>query len=123
MSDNKDSFKPAKDGRVMHPNSLKNLEIGKFPKGYNGNQQGYSLKSLLLDNLQKPLKAPPKDAPARDLLVHSTIEGAIKRETAPFKEVWDRTEGKVTDTHKFEGEIILRIIDDDSDKGTDNTSP
>ena len=87
------SLKPAKYSWGMHPNSRKNLKM--FPKGYNGNHQGSSLLSQLKTSLDKPLKKPSDDASVRDHLVYSTLAGAIKREPTPFKEVWDRVEGKV----------------------------
>ena len=112
------------DKRGLNQNSLKNLKP--YPKGVNGqiasgHTPGYSLTSRLKDALDKPLEAPAEDASVKDLIVHSTIQGAILREPTPFKEVWDRTEGKVTDTHAIIGGIILRIVDDDdSNQGTDN---
>ena len=70
-----------------HPNSLKNLKP--FKPGENGDKpgQGYSLTAELKHALRDRRKE----------LVNSTIEGAILRETTPFKEVWDRVEGKLTD--------------------------
>ena len=90
----------AQKKRKMHPNSLKNLRPGSevgFKPGESGNKQGYSLKSRLDDAMGKRLTKPPDDAIAVDQLVYSTLEGAILREPTPFKEVWDRTEGKVPD--------------------------
>ena len=97
--------------RGMHLNSLKNLRPS-WKVGQSGNPHGYSLTSRLKDALAKPLKQPSKDAPARDLLIYSTLEGAIKREPTPFKEVWDRTEGKVADKtdHTFNGEGLSDLL-------------
>ena len=79
------SPKQAKTKHRMHPNSLKNLTP--FKPGENGDKpgQGYSLRA----ELKHALKLRRKE------LVDSTIEGAIKREPTPFKEVWDRVDGKV----------------------------
>lgn len=106
------------DKRGLHPNSLKNLKPG--DNGLNHNLDGYSLKSALKHSLNEPLKKPDKDAPARDLVVYSTIEGAILREPTPFKEVWDRVEGKVPDKHAIIGDIVLRIVDDDDSNSSDS---
>lgn len=87
-----------KRGKPIHPNSLANLKPNlPWQPGESGNKQGYSLKSRLDDAMQKPLVRPSEDATVGELIVHSTLEGAIKREPTPFKEVWDRTEGKVPD--------------------------
>ena len=72
----------------MHPNSLKALIPTQYPPGTNGNNggNGYSLKAELKHALNKEKRLE---------LVNSTIEGAILREPTPFKEVWDRVDGKV----------------------------
>ena len=86
-----------------HPNTLANLAKGRAKlaemrkNGILTNPKGYSLKSALIDTLAKPLTPPKKDALARDLFIHSTIEGAILREPTPFKEVWDRVDGRLQD--------------------------
>ncbi len=88
------SIEQVKYKRGKHPNSLKNLRP-RWKLGQSGNPHGQSLSAELKRALDKPLKEPPEDAPARDLLIYSTLEGAILREPTPFKEVWDRLEGKV----------------------------
>ena len=73
----------------MSPNSLKNLKPP-YPPGVSGNEgsgNGYSLKAELKHAL--------RDKEKRKELIDSTIAGAILREPTPFKEVWDRVEGKV----------------------------
>ena len=85
------------------PNSLANL-APPFPPGVNGQiatgrVKGYSLKARLRDSLDKKLVAPTADSPAVEHLIHSTIEGAIAREPTPFKEVWDRIDGRVEERH------------------------
>ena len=92
----------------MHPNSLAAIIPYQYPKGVNGHQGGYSLKECLQHKMDKPLTKPPDDAPVRELLVYSTIEGAILREPTPLKEVWDRVDGKLTgDEH---GDTNIQII-------------
>ncbi len=84
----KNSVKRGKDGRIMHPNSLANLPPTQWQKGVSGNSggNGYSLLSELKHALNKQ---------KREDFVNSTIEGAILREPTPFKELWERIEGKV----------------------------
>mgnify|MGYP001577377962 FL=1 len=94
----------------MHPNSRKNLIPTQFPKGVSGNLgsgNGYSLTAELKHALNKQ---------KRMEFVNSTIEGAMLREPTPFRELWDRVEGKVPEKHAIIGDIVIRIIeDDDSD--------
>ena len=97
------SVSTPKYGWGQHPNSRKNLKIGGIEG--NGNLAGSNLVSLLKYSLNKPLVTPKQDALARELLVHSTIEGAILREPTPFKEVWERCEGKVS--QPVSGDITL----------------
>lgn len=98
------SVKRGKDGRIMHPNSLAALLPTQWPKGVSGNNggNGYSLTAELKHalNQQKRLE-----------IVNSTIEGAIKREPTPFKELWDRVEGKVPDKGQpLNDNRVLNII-------------
>ena len=69
-----------------------------FQPGKSGNNKGYSLTSELKDALDKETRAE---------IIKSTIEGAIKREVTPFKEVWDRVEGKVQS--EGEGDVNIQI--------------
>jgi len=91
-----------------HPNSLKNLKP--YPKGTNGHTGGYSLKERLIHSLDKPLKPPEKDAPIGERIVYSTLEGALLREPTPFREVWDRVDGKVKETVAISGEIKHAVV-------------
>lgn len=86
--------KIAKDGRTMSPASLANLKPPYKP-GENGHGRVYPLKERLAHALDKPLRVPDLDACAGDQIVYSTLQGAMLREPAPFREVWDRIEGKV----------------------------
>lgn len=74
------------------PNSLKNLIP--YPPGVSGNSDsnGYSLTSELKHALNKE---------KRLAIVNSTIEGAILREPTPFRELWDRVEGKLQDKERL----------------------
>ena len=106
------SVEQPKYKRGMSPNSRKNLLGPRWKKGESGNPQGTSLSADLKRALNKPLRQPSEDAPAREMLIYSTLKGAIKREPTPFKEVWDRTEGKVADKtdHTFNGEGLSDLL-------------
>ncbi len=103
-------LKPVKVRPGEHPNSRANLVP--FKKGENGNHQGYSLLAALKCKLNEPLQEPAADAPVRDHIVYSTLVGARLREPVPFREVWDRVEGKVSPEVKLSGEVILRIVEE-----------
>jgi len=109
-----------------HPNSRKNLKP--FPPGTNGNPHpGCSLTLLLKDALVKELQKPSDKAPAHAHLIYSTLKGALKREAVPFKEVWDRVEGKVAQPISGEGggPVIVKVVYDSSTstEGVPGTPP
>ncbi len=116
-----DSPSSRKYKRGENPKSLANLIPHQFPPGTNGNPHpGYPLAERLQDSLRKPLQKPAPDAPAGEHIVYSTLVGAKLREPTPFKEVWDRTEGKVIDTHEIKGVIpitVVEIVKDYGDSG------
>lgn len=96
------SLKLEKYPRGKNPKSLKNLKP--YPKGVSGNEgsgNGYSLTSELKHALNKETRAK---------LIQSTIEGAIKRESVPFREVWDRTEGKVTQPIESTPDMVQTVV-------------
>ena len=110
MIEQKVSLERVKYKRGQHPNSRANLQM--FPKGYNGDHShnGYTLTSALKDSLHKPLRRPDLDAPVRDHIVFSTLQGALEREPTPFKEVWDRSEGKLIDKQAILGDILIEVV-------------
>ena len=120
---------PKRAKHRMHPNSLKNLEPYKYPPGSNGNvselltEPGYSLTSALKTALRHPVVKPSEDAPARDHIVYNTIVGANLREPAPFREVWDRTEGKVPIEGNLTGTLEILVRYDGNRNTPSNSSP
>lgn len=93
---------------TMHPNSLKNLIP--YKPGQNGNPKpGNSLtaqlKNALVDNPELAKQ-----------FIASTIQGAIKREPTPFRELWDRVDGKLVDKTAILGDIVIEVIYDDRHK-------
>ena len=86
----------------QHPNSKKNLVP--FPKGHPAtNIRGYSLTAALRDTL--------RDKKLRRKLIESTLEGALKREPTPFREVWDRVDGRLQDNPpQVQGVTVVNIL-------------
>ena len=103
------SLEQPKYKRGMNPHSRKNLLGPRWKKGESGNPQGTSLSADLKRALDKPLEEPSEDAPARELLIYSTLEGAIKREPTPFKEVWDRVDGKLSEQRTGDSGVEVRV--------------
>ncbi len=103
-----ESTKPLKYKPGQNPNSLKNLRAGNPPIDIG--KHGYSLTSALKDNLNKPLKVPDLDAPVRDHIVYATLQGALKREPTPLREVWDRSDGKLIDKQALIGDILIEVV-------------
>lgn len=108
---------PLKIEHGKHPNSIANLAKGRaklVEMRKNGellNPNGYSLKSRLLNLLDKPLVKPGEDSTVGDQLAYSSIEGAILREPTPFREVWDRVDGKLQDAQApFQDNRVINII-------------
>ena len=98
--------------RVSHPNSLANLKPIPWQPGQSGNPHGSSLKARLLDAMEKPPAQLTEDSTCVERLVPSTLEGALLREPTPFREVWDRTEGKVEDKSNptYQDNRVVNII-------------
>ena len=104
----------AGDRRGLHPNTLANLEKSPAPiwePGQSGHIQGESLKGCLQRLAEKPLVKPdPKTAPAKEQIAYATLEGAVLREPTPFKEAWERLEGKVPEKHLIAQVDVVFII-------------
>jgi len=99
--------------RKTHPNSLAAIKPYQYPKGVSGNAgsgNGYSLTSELKHSLNKPLRQPGIDAPAREHLVFETIKGAMKREATPLNIVWDRVDGKLKDDSKVINFNDIKVV-------------
>ena len=96
----------------QHPNSRANLRPIPWKPGQSGNPKGESLTSCLQRFIDKPLSPPLPDAPAKEQIVYATLEGAILREPTPFREVWDRLEGKVAEPEgpRYTDNRVINII-------------
>ena len=100
---------PTKIKRKMHPNSLANLKPPWKP-GENGHGRVYPLKERLYHALDKPLIEPKPDACAGERIVYSTLKGAIELVPTPFREVWDRVEGRLQDTTPVRDINVVFVI-------------
>jgi len=106
--------KPTKGRKRIHPNSLANLAIGravlaeKAKNGllYNQNPDGYSLAAALKTRLRRSPEL-------REQIIDSTIQGTLEREPTPFKELWDRVDGKlaqpISGSVELNHNIVFRI--------------
>ena len=93
----------------MHPNSLANLKPP-YKKGENGHGRVYPLKERLYHALDKPLTVPKKNAPVGEMLVYATLKGALDLIPTPFRETWDRVEGKVEDKKPTANVNVVFVI-------------
>ena len=88
--------------RGRHPNSLANLKSGWH--GQDLSMNGVSLTQELKAKLRK-------DPTLRKQIVESTLEGALKREPTPFREVWDRVDGRLQDNPpQVQGVTVINIL-------------
>ena len=88
--------------RGRHPNSLANLKSGWH--GQDLSMNGVSLTQELKTKLRK-------DPTLRKQIVESTLEGALKREPTPFREVWDRVDGRLQDNPpQVQGVTVINIL-------------
>lgn len=92
--------------RGENPNSRKNLIP--FKPGQNGDTSGNGVS--LTQELKIRLRKSPE---LRAQIIDAIINGAILREPTPFKELWDRHDGKLTDKVALLGDITIRIVEDD----------
>ena len=100
---------PMKFKRGQHPNSRANLRP--FPSPGDLNRQGKSLTLRLRESLDEPLAKPDASSSVREHLVYSTLEGALKREPTPFREVWDRVDGRLQDNPpQVQGVTVINIL-------------
>lgn len=90
--------------RGEHPNSRKNLAIGAFPKGSNGDHShnGYTLTSTLKDLLHEESEfiaphARPKDKLWREQIARAILVKSAQGDVGMVKELLDRVDGKLHD--------------------------
>ena len=92
------------------PSRINHLEKFKWKKGQSGNPDGRPTGSIsLVERLKAHLRRHPED-------VENIIQGLVALGIDPsasqlgaIKEMMDRVDGKVTETHKIEGELPIRI--------------
>lgn len=88
--------------------TIKRDEQGRFVPGQTGNPNGRPKGSIsMVDKLRQYLQDHPEEA---DKLISSLIQQGTTGNTVAIKEILDRIDGKVTDTHRIEGDIPISII-------------
>ena len=79
-----------------------------FQPGESGNPKGRPPNvRYLSEALNELLRANPQEAKT---IILAAIESAKKGNVEALRELWNRAEGKVLDTHKFEGDVPVNII-------------
>ena len=114
---NKNGRGKDKNGRSMHPNSLKNLQGGRWKKGESGNPKGQSITQR---QQQMMPEVCPFDKQGRiwlDSLAEAGMRMALVQSFA-MSNLLDRHEGKVTQPIGGEGggEITIKVVYDNNDK-------
>ena len=107
----------------MHPNSLANLEKGKFPKGTNGDHShnGYTITSTLKDLIHKESEfiaphARPVDKLWREQIAREILVKAAQGDVPMTNLLLDRTEGKVPEKHAILGKVVFEVVHVDKHK-------
>lgn len=99
-----------KPKRQIHPNSMKNLEKGQWHKGKSGNPNGRPTKEKsiteALRQVMREKKVAGKDYPRA--LAEALLERAMTS-SVDLNVVLDRTEGKVSQTVGFDGDMPMVV--------------
>ena len=94
--------------KVKNPNRAEHLREHWWKPGQSGNPQGRGHNKVsIVESLKAYLRRHPE---AIEEIVEALVkEGAIGNLIAT-KELLDRIDGKVTETHKIEGELPIKIL-------------
>ena len=124
-----DSLISKENKRTIHPNSLANLEKGKFKKGQVTNPAGRPTKDCTITSMIKEMLDLPCDAAIpgadgiktwRQLVARAIVYGAAKGNPQMVKELLDRTDGKVTQPIGGDKESPVYLISVTSEEGKSN---
>lgn len=93
--------------KKKNPNRAAHLEQYKWKKGQSGNPDGRPTGSIsLVEQLKVYLRRHPDDVEA---IVAALIKAGKLGNIVATKEMLDRIDGKVAETHKIEGEIPITL--------------
>ena len=108
-----DSAETSELQRTNREKSNANLKM--FKPGQSGNPNGRPpgvryLSELTRDLLRETRKGDIEGKTTDELIVLALVKEALKGNTKAIEMIHDWTEGKVTDTHRIEGEGIVSIL-------------
>lgn len=94
---------------------ISNANLKPFQPGHSGNPAGRTpnkkyLSEIARDLLEKIPKGELEGRNADILVVLALIRKALGGDTRAIEMLHDWTEGKVIDTHKFEGDAVINLI-------------
>ena len=100
---------PQSSSRVfMTEHIIQRDDKGHFLPGTTANPNGRPPDSVsLVTILKRRLRERPEDA---DAIINSLIQMGKTRELGAIKELLDRIDGKVAETHRIEGELPIKLI-------------
>ena len=94
--------------RVKNPRRGEHLKPWQWKPGECGNKDGRPNGSIsLVARLKAHLKEHPEDIKA---IIESLVKEGINGNLIATKEMLDRVDGKVVETHKIEGELPIKLI-------------
>jgi hypothetical protein len=94
--------------RGVKPEIADHLEPFKWKKGQSGNPSGRTKGTpSLVDELKKWLRRHPEDA---EKIIAALIKEGTKGNITATREMLDRVDGKVVETHKLETDLPVQVI-------------
>jgi len=106
MARNYSKYQPAPHGAST--SRADHLKKYRWPKGTSGNPDGRPTGSIsLVEQLKVYLRQHPEDVEA---IVVALIKQGKLGNTVATKEMLDRIDGKVAETHKIEGELPITLL-------------
>lgn len=93
---------------VMEEERSSRDEQGHWLPGHSGNPIGRAKMPVsLVQILKDRLRDNPQDA---ERLVDSLVKLGIGKDRKAIKDIMERTDGKVAETHRIEGELPVRLV-------------
>ncbi|KKN33642.1 hypothetical protein LCGC14_0801810 [marine sediment metagenome] len=95
------------DKQTKRNNLIDRVKPYQWKPGQSGNPNGRPPNvKYISEGLREYLEAHPDELKK---MIAAAVKKSMAGDIQAFREVADRTEGKVTETHKFEGEIPVSI--------------